>query len=92
NQNPEPQKNLFGKSEFTTKWEIKFDQIIRQLLNKNGRNFGIREIDAEVFNNIELGCNVNPPNLVILEPGPAPNSNEAVFELINMFLKDLGQN
>ncbi|CAG8520554.1 14508_t:CDS:1, partial [Dentiscutata heterogama] len=55
-QDPESQKNLFGKSIFITEWEIKFNQIIKQLLNKNGRKFEIREIDEEVLANIEKGC------------------------------------
>ncbi|CAG8686777.1 7909_t:CDS:1, partial [Dentiscutata heterogama] len=55
NQDPESQKNLFGKSAFTTEWEITFDQIINQLLNKNGRKFGIREIDVKILAKIEKG-------------------------------------
>ncbi|CAG8671059.1 2363_t:CDS:2, partial [Ambispora gerdemannii] len=77
--NPESRRNLFGQSAFTTEWEIKFDQIINQLLYKYERNFGIKEIDTEIFARIETECQINPLNVVILKPGPASNSNTALF-------------
>ena len=38
-----------------------------------------------------MGSRINPPNVVILEPGPAPDSNTAVFKSIDMYLNDLEQ-
>ncbi|CAG8642857.1 4308_t:CDS:2, partial [Dentiscutata heterogama] len=89
--NLEPQENLFGQSEFTSKWDENFDQIIEQLVNKHERNFGIKEINEEISSKIESGCRINLPIVVILEPGPASDSNAAVFESIDMYLKDLEQ-
>ncbi|CAG8802353.1 8195_t:CDS:1, partial [Racocetra persica] len=54
-------------------------------------NFGIKEIDAEIFANIKSECQVNLPNLVILESRPASNNNKIIFESIDIFLKNLGQ-
>ncbi|CAG8598029.1 1702_t:CDS:2, partial [Dentiscutata heterogama] len=82
--NLESQENLFGQSEFTSKWDENFDQIIEQLVNKHERNFGIKEINEEISSKIESGCQINPPNIVILEPGPAPDSNASVFKSIDI--------
>ncbi|CAG8483677.1 13795_t:CDS:2 [Dentiscutata heterogama] len=90
-ENLEPQENLFGQSEFTFKCDENFDQIIEQLVNKHERNFGIKEINEEISSKIESGCRINLPNVVILEPGPASDSNAAIFESINMYLKDFEQ-
>ncbi|CAG8769002.1 21977_t:CDS:1, partial [Racocetra persica] len=52
-QDLESQKNLFSKSEFTTEWKIKFDQIIRQLLNKmqNKTDTYIRPVPSHSMSN-----------------------------------------
>ncbi|CAG8852234.1 5934_t:CDS:1, partial [Gigaspora margarita] len=50
-----PQENLFGQSEFTSKWDENFDQIIEQLVNKHEKNFSIKEINEEISSKIESG-------------------------------------
>ncbi|KAF0492522.1 hypothetical protein F8M41_021676 [Gigaspora margarita] len=90
-ENLNPQENLFGQSEFTSKWDKNFDQIIEQLVNKHKQNFSIKEINEEISSKIESGCQINPSNIVILEPEPAPDSNTAIFKSNNMYLNDLKQ-
>ncbi|CAG8851201.1 46053_t:CDS:1, partial [Gigaspora margarita] len=52
---------------------------------------GIKEINEEISSKIESGCRINSPNIVILEPGPASNSNTAIFKSIDIYLNDLEQ-
>ncbi|CAG8571922.1 14254_t:CDS:2, partial [Dentiscutata heterogama] len=68
------------------------ENLFEQLVNKHERNFGIKEINEEIFSKIESRCRINLPNVVILEPEPAPDSNASIFKLIDMYLKDLEQN
>ncbi|CAG8708186.1 9370_t:CDS:1, partial [Dentiscutata heterogama] len=56
------------------------------------KSFGIEEINAEILTTVESEYQVNLPNIVVLEPGLAPNSNDAMFKSINMYLEDLKQN
>ncbi|CAG8856323.1 42453_t:CDS:1, partial [Gigaspora margarita] len=77
--NPQFQENLFGQSAFTSEWDEKFDIIIKQLINRHNKDFGIEEINSEILTIVRSGCQVNPPNVIILEPGPEPNSNESIF-------------
>ncbi|KAF0538511.1 hypothetical protein F8M41_007722 [Gigaspora margarita] len=88
--NSKSQENLFSQLEFTSEWDKNFDKIIKQLINKyNNKNFGIEEINTKIFTTVELECQVNLLNIVVLEPGPAPNSNKTIFKSIDMYLEDL---
>ncbi|CAG8804246.1 6548_t:CDS:1, partial [Racocetra fulgida] len=48
--------NLFGQSAFTSEWDENFDKLVKQLLYKHNKNFGIEEINAEILTVVESGC------------------------------------
>ncbi|CAG8772893.1 8041_t:CDS:2, partial [Dentiscutata erythropus] len=48
-ENPQFQENLFGQSAFTSEWDEKFDIIVKQLINRHNKDFGVEEINAEIL-------------------------------------------
>ena len=46
-------------------------------------------VHEKILNYIEYGCEINSPNVVILEPGGNPSSDEGIFESIQMYKNDL---
>jgi len=39
-------------------------------------------MDMELLKDITIGCKVPKPNIIILEPGSAPNSNENIGKFV----------
>ncbi|PKB97783.1 hypothetical protein RhiirA5_432494 [Rhizophagus irregularis] len=52
------------------------------------QDFDFPDIHQQIINNVELGCQLPPANVVILEAGNKPSSNEGIFEACDMFLQD----
>ena len=84
------QENLCGKSIFTKHWLEKLTQIFTQLITEKRMEFGMDEINAALKDAVRVKSGVPPPNVVILEAGPAPSSNEAADTACDMYMKDLG--
>src|SRR5207253_956785 len=79
----------FGKSSFTNHWESIFDRIFQQCVDSQ---YSVKTINDAIFAEVQIGCQVPPPNVVILEAGPEANKDESIHQCINMYLADLGQN
>ena len=73
-----------------------FHQIFKNFLQfsdlentfKYVQNFDLPDIHQQIINSVELGCRLPPANVVILEAGNKPSSNEGIFEACDMFLQD----
>ncbi|CAB5362868.1 unnamed protein product [Rhizophagus irregularis] len=105
NKNNENQVNspleLFGMNQTVRNTLDNFDSILDNLLNitidSQGMavyqtDFDMANVHEKILNHIEHGCKINPPNIVILEPGGIPNSDEGILESIQMYKKDLELN
>ncbi|CAG8792481.1 19487_t:CDS:2 [Cetraspora pellucida] len=66
--------------------------IFNQLITEYPLGFAMGEINTALKEAVEKGCNVSPPTVVILEAGPAPNSNLAVHKTCEMYIEDLKLN
>ncbi|RHZ81047.1 hypothetical protein Glove_126g4 [Diversispora epigaea] len=64
-----------------------FDNVLDDLLSVEtnfqdginyNTNFDMNTIHEKILNQFEYGCKTNPPNVVILEPGENPSSDEDV--------------
>ncbi|RHZ56362.1 hypothetical protein Glove_402g38 [Diversispora epigaea] len=75
-----------------------FDNVLDELLNVKiisqeainyNTNFDMNTVHEKILNYIEYGCEINPPNVVILEPGGNPSSDEGIFESIQIYKNDL---
>ncbi|CAJ0634357.1 7342_t:CDS:2 [Entrophospora sp. SA101] len=82
---PEP---LFVDNQFTNEWVEKFNNVFSTLCEENGKDFGVDKINDSIQEYIKSGCCLPPPNLVILDGGPEPNSNPNVHESCDMYLND----
>ncbi|CAB5384028.1 unnamed protein product [Rhizophagus irregularis] len=87
NQNSSPFE-LFGMNQIISNTLDIFDSVLDNLLNVQinsqgiaiyQTNFDMAIVHDEILNRVEHGCKVEPPNVVILEPGGVPNSDEAAF-------------
>src|SRR6266542_2962699 len=67
-----------------------YDNIFGLLLNLYGENFEIQQVHEELWKNLEMGCQVEPPNVVILEPGDNPNNTENIHAAARMYFNDVG--
>ncbi|PKK59839.1 hypothetical protein RhiirC2_794223 [Rhizophagus irregularis] len=105
NKNNENQVNspleLFGMNQTVRNTLDNFDSILDNLLNitidSQGMavyqtDFDMANVHEKILNHVEHGCKINPPNIVILEPGGIPNSDEGILESIQMYKKDLELN
>ncbi|CAG8493045.1 1462_t:CDS:2, partial [Acaulospora colombiana] len=86
---PIENQNLFGLSSIMKEWQTKMDTVFDQLISLES-TFDIEHIDAAIKKNINSAFFVASPNVVILEPGEAPNKNKHVHQAVNMFLEDFG--
>ncbi|CAB4434457.1 unnamed protein product [Rhizophagus irregularis] len=87
NQNSSPLE-LFGMNQMISNTLDIFDSVLDNLLNVQinsqgiaiyQTNFDMAIIHDEILNRVEHGCKVEPPNVVILEPGGVPNSDEEQY-------------
>ncbi|GBC15515.1 hypothetical protein GLOIN_2v1762817 [Rhizophagus irregularis DAOM 181602=DAOM 197198] len=96
NQNSSPLE-LFGMNQMISNTLDIFDSALDNLLNVQinsqgiaiyQTNFDMAIVHDEILNRVEHGCKVEPPNVVILEPGGVPNSDKGIFESLEMYKKD----
>ena len=87
---------LFGMNQGINRTLIMFQQTIFELLDFreiNGKLIYNKNFDAESIKHIILtkldhGCLGPSPNIVILEPGSNPNSDEEILRVAEMYKKD----
>ncbi|PKK42413.1 hypothetical protein RhiirC2_804501 [Rhizophagus irregularis] len=77
-------------------WD-KFDDIIDNLLNFQtsserqllyNTDFDMAAIHQKILENVDHGCLADAPNIVILETGGIPNSDEGIFQSTEMYKQD----
>ncbi|CAB4431568.1 unnamed protein product [Rhizophagus irregularis] len=80
---------LFGMNDLMKDTWDKFDDIIDNLLNfqtsSEGQllyntDFDMAAIHQKILENVDHGCLADAPNIVILETGGIPNSDEGIFQ------------
>jgi hypothetical protein len=86
---PEMSPNLFGTSSFVEELEKMYHNIFQQLLEIS-EDFDADEVSREIKKLSVPGCHINPPNVVILKPGPEPNKDRNVFEACDQYWNDVG--
>ncbi|CAG8557260.1 11804_t:CDS:2, partial [Dentiscutata heterogama] len=84
--------DLCGKNPVVEQWTEKLTQIFNRLITEYPLGFAMDEINTALKEAVGKGCNVSPPTIVILEAGPAPNSNLAVHKTCEMYIEDLKLN
>ncbi|POG82656.1 hypothetical protein GLOIN_2v1469926 [Rhizophagus irregularis DAOM 181602=DAOM 197198] len=103
NEKPEPLRELnsniqlFGMSQVIHETIWKFNKVFEDLLafrlNEKGeleynKNFDFTAVDLEISKQINFGCKLPPPNVVILEPSGSPNDNNEILRATEMYKKD----
>ena len=53
-------------------------------------NIDLHIIHEKLVETIQIGCNVENPNVVILEAGDKPSSNENILRTCTAYFEDLG--
>ena len=79
-----------GLSQFTDNELQSFENKIYFLLQTYGTDFDVNTVHQELVKEVELGCKILPPNVVILESGENPCNNEAVHNACSMYFNDVG--
>ncbi|UZO28281.1 uncharacterized protein OCT59_021814 [Rhizophagus irregularis] len=88
---------LFGMNDLMKDTWDKFDDIIDNLLNfqtsSEGQllyntDFDMAAIHQKILENVDHGCLADAPNIVILETGGIPNSDEGIFQSTEMYKQD----
>ncbi|GBC30511.2 uncharacterized protein OCT59_015744 [Rhizophagus irregularis] len=88
---------LFGMNNLMKDTWDKFDDIIDNLLNfqtsSEGQllyntDFDMTAIHQKILENVDHGCLADAPNIVILETGRILNSDEGIFQSIEMYKQD----
>ncbi|PKY33757.1 hypothetical protein RhiirB3_452924 [Rhizophagus irregularis] len=88
--------SLFGMNQGIENTLTIFQQIIYELLNFKkinenftyNTNFNAETIKREILNKLDYGPCSESPNIVILEPGSNPNSDEEILHVAEMYKKD----
>ncbi|GES97125.1 hypothetical protein GLOIN_2v1482460 [Rhizophagus clarus] len=88
--------SLFGMNQGIENTLTIFQQIIHELLNFKkineeftyNTNFNAETIKREILNRLDYGSCGESPNIVILEPGSNPNSDEEILHVAEMYKKD----
>jgi hypothetical protein len=84
-----PQQDVqIGSNDFTCGWIGKLHTVIQQLRHVDEKSFDLEDINARIKNLITPGCNIEPPNVVILEAGEAPRSFKEVHASCDKYLED----
>ncbi|RHZ88406.1 hypothetical protein Glove_23g147 [Diversispora epigaea] len=65
---------------------LDFKKINNELIYKT--NFDAEVIKNTILSRIDYGCLGPTPNIVILEPGANPNSDEEILRVVTMYKKD----
>ncbi|RHZ80584.1 hypothetical protein Glove_134g30 [Diversispora epigaea] len=81
-------------------WNM-FDEIIDEFLNfyvdnkgeiQYNSNFDMQNIHKKILEKVEYGCLGDLSNIVILESGRIPNTDEGIFQSTKMYVEDLDLN
>ncbi|CAG8753362.1 19873_t:CDS:2, partial [Cetraspora pellucida] len=76
---------LFGESSTTNDLLMMYETILNELVATLINEFKIKDVFTEFTKYVPIGCNIPPPNVVILEPGDLLNCNENVHAACEMY-------
>ncbi|CAG8469155.1 6058_t:CDS:2, partial [Paraglomus occultum] len=79
---------LFSESSFTDKLLQNYESTFNTMLDDYRNEFDT-EVLSEIAKQVQIGCNVPQPNVVILEPGKAPNCDDNVHDACEMYWDEL---
>ena len=68
----------------------KFEDTFGLLLNLYGENFEIQQVHEELWKNLKMKCQVEPLNVVILEPGDNSNNTENIYAAARIYFNNVG--
>ena len=100
---PKPLSEIVSRTDSNTNFEFQvgisslikdqlqqFEKIFYLLIEGHNRNFDVTNVRTELRKITDMGCNVSPPNVVILELGDNPCNNENVHNAAKMYFNDVG--
>ncbi|RHZ46541.1 hypothetical protein Glove_615g48 [Diversispora epigaea] len=87
---------LFGENQYMNETFLMFQKVIYELLDFKiinneliyNTNFDSETIKHTILTKLDRGCLGPSPNIVILEPGANPNSDEEILNVTKMYKKD----
>ncbi|CAG8763267.1 4788_t:CDS:2, partial [Gigaspora rosea] len=82
-------QQLYGESLTTKNLLIIYETIFNRMLENYINDFDMEDIHSEIIKQIPIGCNILPPNVVILKPGNPSNCNENIYAACEMYYDDL---
>jgi hypothetical protein len=90
------QQKLFGQNSFSQHIFHIFNLVFEKLLvfDENSTSYHMDFDENDIYNQImtyfEIGFNLPPPNVVILNAGDPPSNDSAVHECLKMYLNEIG--
>jgi len=82
--------SLFGESIFTNNLIRNYEKDLLEFLETRSMNWDADDFLEQVACKVQIGCQVPPPNIVILRPGNNPNCDANVHEACEMYFDDVG--
>ncbi|CAJ0830393.1 6541_t:CDS:2, partial [Entrophospora sp. SA101] len=79
-----------GMSTFTEKEIEHFENTFSLLWNLYGRDFDVAQVQEELWKNVEIGCLIEPPNVIILKPGEDHNNTMNIHAAARIYYDDIG--
>ncbi|CAJ0922654.1 10824_t:CDS:2 [Entrophospora sp. SA101] len=77
-------------STFTEKEIEHFENTFSLLWNLYGRDFDVAQVQEELWKNVEIGCLIEPPNVIILKPGEDHNNTMNIHAAARIYYDDIG--
>jgi hypothetical protein len=92
------EKDLFGMNNTANAIIDLFDKLLDETLQIKIENetinyqkdFDALTIHQKMLENIPHGCKGPAANIIILEPGGVPSTDDGIFDSVNMYYKDYG--
>ncbi|CAG8766543.1 12489_t:CDS:1 [Dentiscutata erythropus] len=75
----------------TNKMLLEYKTNFYNLLTYSETEFDIDKVYKELVKNVEPGCQVDGPKVIILEPGSNPCSDKAIQNTCNIFFDNVGK-
>ncbi|CAI2183459.1 10710_t:CDS:1, partial [Funneliformis geosporum] len=66
-----------------------YENTLNTMLETCANKFDMKNVYLKIIEQVHIGCNTLPPNIVILKPDNSPNCNENVYAACEMYRDDL---
>ncbi|CAG8600402.1 13835_t:CDS:2, partial [Dentiscutata heterogama] len=87
--NPDPSKRFVMPTLLITQIAFQLAKIDLSIKAKAASLKENDDIHQKVIETVEIGCKFDKSKIVILKPGPAPNSNKNAYKTCDIFLNDV---